>query len=430
MTNAADRRRWLLAAETLLATALLLLGWQLASLAHVLPTAAVPAPLAIARQFWPDRALYGQALLATLQPVVLGLVIGEAAALVVGAWFVLSPRAERALRGVGVVLYALPPITLTPLLSVLLRGEAPQVILAAIGVYFPALTATLIGLRQVDRRTADLVALYGGGRLELLWRVRTRAALPTVAAGLRMGAPAAVLGAIVGEFGGGRPGLGAMLLSTMGAGNPARTWGVALVATMLSIGLYALFSLGTARLRRGAVPSLLALSSGLQESGLQEGRGRPSGAGRVAAGTLVSIVVPLLTWQVLPEVFGISPILLRTPIGVLRYLFGNADGVEARQTLWVALGQSLPLACAGLACGVFGALLAALGISLHARTERLVMPPLLFLQSVPLVVLIPAIVLLARARRWCDRAGGGAGDVLSGDDRDRRRPAPSAGSAP
>jgi ABC-type nitrate/sulfonate/bicarbonate transport system permease component len=364
--------------------------WQAGVALHVLPPQAIPAPLSILLQGWTDRALYADALRATLQSVVLGFVIGELAANVVAVACILSERTELALRGLGIVLYALPPLVLTPLLTVLLRGAQPQVILAAIGVYFPVASATLVGLRQIDPRCADLIALYGGGKAALLRHVRLFAALPTMLAGLRMAAPAAVLGAMLGEFGGGRPGLGALLLSTMGAGNPARAWGVALVATLLSVTLYGLFSLGSARLRRSAVPSLLALSSGLRA------RGRAATHPlMLAAGTLASAAIPLAIWQAAPPLLGISPILLRTPYGVMQYLFQGPDAAYARQTLLTALMQTLPLALAGLAGGLACALAAALLVSLTKRAEQLVMPPLLFLQSVPLVVLIPAIVLVA-----------------------------------
>jgi len=372
------------------ASLVLLALWQGFAMLHVLPPQAVPAPLTILIQGWADRALYADALGATLQSVALGFVIGEVAATIVAIACCLSEASELALRGIGIVLYALPPLVLTPLLTVLLRGGQPQVILAAIGVYFPVLSATLVGLRQIDPRCADLIALYGGGKFALLRHVRLFAAMPTLLAGLRMAAPAAVLGAMLGEFGGGRPGLGALLLSTMGAGNPARAWGVALVATLLSVSLYGLFSVGSARLRRGAVPSLLALSSGLRARGAAA-----THPARLVAGTLASAAIPLVIWQVAPFLLGISPILLRTPSGVMQYLLQGPDAADARQTLLAAMMQTLPLSLAGLAGGLGCALAAALLLSFSKRAERLVMPPLLFLQSVPLVVLIPAIVLVA-----------------------------------
>jgi sulfonate transport system permease protein len=154
--------------------------------------------------------------------------------------------------------------------------------------------------------------------------------------------------------------------------------------------LYGLFSIGSARLRRHAVPSLLALSSGLRARGAAS-----THPARLVAGTLASAVIPLIIWQAAPSLLGISPILLRTPSGVMQYLFQGPDAAEARQTLLTALMQTLPLALLGLAGGLGCALAAALLVSLTERAERLVMPPLLFLQSVPLVVLIPAIVLVA-----------------------------------
>lgn len=97
---------------------------------------------------------------------------------------------------------------------------APRITLAALGVYFVTMSATVIGLSQHDSRAADLVRAYGGGKWQVLWRVQLRGALPAILSGFRIAAPAAVLGAILAEFGGGgRWGLGTYLLGSLGRGN-------------------------------------------------------------------------------------------------------------------------------------------------------------------------------------------------------------------
>ena len=62
--------------------------------------------------------------------------------------------------------------------------------------------------------------------------VRLRSSLPALLGGLRVAAPNAVLGAILAEFGSGaRWGLGTYLLGSLGRADPARLWGIGLVAT-------------------------------------------------------------------------------------------------------------------------------------------------------------------------------------------------------
>lgn len=160
----------------------------------------------------------------------------------------LWPRLSRLARGLNIAIFALPPIAIAPILALTLEGIAPRVVLAALGVYFVTMSATVVGLTQVDTRAADLVRAYGGGRWAVLRLVQARGAVPAILAGFRVAAPNAVLGAILAEFGGGgRWGLGAYLLGSLGRGDPARLWGIGLVATLIAGLSYALFAAISAR---------------------------------------------------------------------------------------------------------------------------------------------------------------------------------------
>ena len=100
----------------------------------------------------------------------------------------------------------------------------------------PRWSAPCSGCAAADRASLDLVHAYGGGRWQQLTKVRLIAALPSLFAALRIAAPAAVLGAIIGEYLGGvdtRPRRGDDR-SRSSSCEIARTWGVALVAGLLA----------------------------------------------------------------------------------------------------------------------------------------------------------------------------------------------------
>ena len=80
----------------------------------------------------------------------------------------------------------------------------------------------------------------GRSCLAVLRWLRLRSCLPGMLGGLRVAAPAAILGSILAEFGSGaRWGLGSFLLGSLGRGNPARIWGIGLTATaMADVELY------------------------------------------------------------------------------------------------------------------------------------------------------------------------------------------------
>ena len=83
------------------------------------------------------------------------------------------------------------------------RTREIELVLAALGVYFITMTATVVGLSQYDTRSADVIRAYGGGSWKVMRLVRLRGAIPDILGGLRIAAPNAVLGAILAEFGGG-----------------------------------------------------------------------------------------------------------------------------------------------------------------------------------------------------------------------------------
>jgi ABC-type nitrate/sulfonate/bicarbonate transport system permease component len=115
-------------------------------------------------------------------------------------------------------------------------------------VFFTTLVGALLGLRAADPLSLDVVRAFGGGRWSMLVKVRFRAALPATFAGLRIAAPAALLGAIIGEYLGGESGLGVAMINSQQALDVNRTWGIALVVTLLALIGYVLTEILARRL--------------------------------------------------------------------------------------------------------------------------------------------------------------------------------------
>ncbi|MFD0517944.1 ABC transporter permease [Paractinoplanes durhamensis] len=153
------------------------------------------------------------------------------------------PLIEKAGMQLALVSYCLPVIAIGPVLAVLFTGDKSKVILAAISVIFTTLVGALVGLRSADRTSLDLIRAYGGGKWTQLWKVRLRTSLPSLFAGLRIAAPAAMLGAIIGEYLGAESGLGVAMINSQQSLAVERTWGIALVATALSGLAYGLTAL-------------------------------------------------------------------------------------------------------------------------------------------------------------------------------------------
>jgi ABC-type nitrate/sulfonate/bicarbonate transport system permease component len=133
-------------------------------------------------------------------------------------------------------------VAIGTIFNITFSGETHEMILAAMAVFFTTLIGMQVGLRSTDKTSLDLMRAYGGSGLQTLLKVRIRYALPSLFAALRIAAPAAVLGAIIGEYLGADRGLGVAMVQAEQSLKIARTWGFAITATVLGSLGYALMA--------------------------------------------------------------------------------------------------------------------------------------------------------------------------------------------
>lgn len=374
----ADLRRWL-------APVLLLAAWELVGRFDLVASGALPALSEILVRLWVDRADYPAHVTATLFASGAGFVIGNLLAVLASLLFVMSRTAERLFRGVNIAIFALPPIAIAPILTLTLEGMTPRIVLAALGVYFVTMQATVTGLSQYDTRAADIVRAYGGGRGAVLRLVQLRGAVPAILSGFRVAAPNAVLGAILAEFGGGgRFGLGAYLLGSLGRGEPDRLWGIGLVATVIAGLSYGVFALISRRMLGASIS--LSLNPAAPPGVLAD---RSSPVLSVGA-----ILMPFAVWWVILWALNVPDMLGKTPWGVVDYLFLADSAPTAQSRLLAALAETLPITLVGMAAGLAFAFALAVAGRLTPAFTRAFLPVALVTQTMPLVALTPLLVLL------------------------------------
>jgi ABC-type nitrate/sulfonate/bicarbonate transport system permease component len=215
---------------------LIALWWILAVTAFSAKGSGVPTPGQVLAQLGDDGWSFYQPLIAaTLGEALRGYVVGNVLALACAALVLLVPPLERIIVQLAVASYCLPLVAIGPILSLLFSGTTPMITLAALSVFFTTLIGTLLGLRSADRVTLDVVRAYGGGRWSELVKVRLIAALPATLAALKIAAPAALLGAIIGEYLGHIDvGLGVAMTVSEASVQVPRTWGIALVSGLVA----------------------------------------------------------------------------------------------------------------------------------------------------------------------------------------------------
>jgi ABC-type nitrate/sulfonate/bicarbonate transport system permease component len=218
--------------------------WQLASMTFLADSPSLPSPTEIVRQIVDDGwSFYGPNIATTTREAGWGWLWGTGIAIALAVVFVQLPSVERWLMRVAVAAACLPIIAIGPVLQIVFDGETPKIVLAALSCFFFTLIGTIVGLRSADRASLDLVAAAGGGSWSQLRTVRSRASLPSLFAALRIAAPTALLGAMIGEYLGGDSGLGVAMVNAQRSLQVTRTWGIAVVAALIAGAAYAVTAL-------------------------------------------------------------------------------------------------------------------------------------------------------------------------------------------
>jgi ABC-type nitrate/sulfonate/bicarbonate transport system permease component len=227
-----------------------LLIWWLASVT-LLADKAVPTPLGVVQGYADDGfAFYRNNFSGTVEEAVLGFVWGNAIALLMASLVLLVPLFETVITQIAIISYCIPLVAIVPILYIVLGAPDPgdpsktAVVLAALSVFFTTVVGAVLGFRSADRTSLDLVSVYGGGRWKQMTKVQLVSALPAIISALQIAAPAAFLGAILGEYiGGVDRGVGPALINAQQNLDVERAWGVMFACAVVAGLGYAAFGL-------------------------------------------------------------------------------------------------------------------------------------------------------------------------------------------
>jgi ABC-type nitrate/sulfonate/bicarbonate transport system permease component len=379
-----------------LAVLVTLAAWEVVGRNRWIGDGAFPSLTSIFRQFWKDRTDYPVHIASTSREAFIGFVAGNLVALVLAIVFAFIPIAERLLRGIVVALFCLPLTVVAPIIGLAYRGDTPKYVLAAMAVYFPTLTATLVGLRSVNPGASDVIRSVGGGSRQIMLRLRIRTALPGLLAGLRVAAPGAMLGAMLGEFLGGHHGLGVYLLGSLGQANPARLWDIGIVATLISVAVYGVFAVIGRSVSGASIDATVAtsISADLLATGDLGGRTPLSRIARRLGVGVVAFAVTLGGWMLFRWSSRLPHTIAKSPMDVIHYLTTGPAASRHRHSLTHALLHTLGYAGIGFALGLTAAFVLATVLSLRPAVASAIMPFAFISQTMPIIALVPIIAIV------------------------------------
>jgi ABC-type nitrate/sulfonate/bicarbonate transport system permease component len=226
-------------AGAIIGVVVIVVAWEIVSLLFFRTLSgrpgAVPPPLSVAAQLGRDLtdSVYWDAIAQTGLAALKGYAIGNLIGFLLAFIVLLLPWSGGLATQLAVVCSCIPVTAVAPIVVLLSQtgSRSTSVFLAALSVIFTTVVGALLGLRAASKTQLDVVRAYGGGTIAQLVKVRLIAALPSIMAALKLGAPTAFLGAVVGEYFlvGVDSGIGILLLAAQATASSVKLWAIGLI---------------------------------------------------------------------------------------------------------------------------------------------------------------------------------------------------------
>ena len=111
--------------------------------------------------------------------------------------------------------FPMPKIAFLPVVILWLGVyDVSKISMVVLDAIFPVVTATVIGIRGVERELLWSARNMGAGEREILWQIALPAALPQIITGLQVALPIALIVAVVTEMLMGGYGLGGAMMTS------------------------------------------------------------------------------------------------------------------------------------------------------------------------------------------------------------------------
>ncbi|MBM7068554.1 ABC transporter permease [Actibacterium sp. 188UL27-1] len=217
----------------------ILLIWQAIVVLSGWPPFILPGPLRVLEALWANLPSISYHASITLSEVLIGLVLGALLGALTAIQLAASPVARYIVQPILVVTQGLPVFALAPILTLWLGfGIWSKVLMAVLIIYFPVTIAFFDGLMRTPPGWLDLARTMGGSPTRTLIRIRIPAAIPQLAAGLKLSAVYAPIGAIIGEWVGASKGLGYLMLLANGRVKTDLMFAALIVLALMTLALH------------------------------------------------------------------------------------------------------------------------------------------------------------------------------------------------
>jgi len=199
--------------KVLLPIIFLFLLWQSIIIVFDLPHYMLPEPIDVFSKLLNNYDLLWVHTQVTLLEIIIGIILGCFFGLSSAFALLYFKKLEKYLLPILVISQAIPVFAIAPLLVLWFGyGLASKIAMTVIIIYFPITTACYDGLKNTPKQWLQLAHTYKLSAFQILYKVRFKASLPSLASGLKIAVCIAPIGAVIGEWVGSSKGLGYLML--------------------------------------------------------------------------------------------------------------------------------------------------------------------------------------------------------------------------
>ncbi len=228
----------------LLFLVLLIITWEVVVQKGIIEKYLLPAPTEILRTLFeilPDLKIH---IYTTVQEATVGFTISILFALLLAILMDNVSIVKIALYPILVISQTIPIIALAPLFVMWFGfGKLPKIIVVVLVCFFPIIVSLLDGLESVDQDMLNLLISMGANKFQIFQIVKFPASIVSFFSGLRISAAYSIMGAVIGEWLGGKNGLGVYMLRVKHSYAYDKVFAVILVIVLLSMSVFKLISI-------------------------------------------------------------------------------------------------------------------------------------------------------------------------------------------
>ena len=200
-----------------IAIVLLLVAWEVTAKSGAVTPFMLPSLEVVADKIWSD-AQSGELLLntgVTLYRALVGFAIAAIGGILLGLAMTRSIGINWLFDPIISVGFPMPKVAFLPVVILWLGlYDVSKITMVVLDAIFPVVTATVIGIRGVERELIWSARNMGAKNHEVIWQVILPAALPQILTGLQVALPIALIVAIVTEMLMGGYGLGGAMMTS------------------------------------------------------------------------------------------------------------------------------------------------------------------------------------------------------------------------